>query len=71
VDGDGEDAGSLAAYGEPPDAGNVSVEHVDVVSAETSIEDVPTAGQPDDDEANAQASSVEPSGAQPASIAEG
>src|SRR5688572_5560858 len=70
VDGDGEDAGTLSAYGEQPDAGNVETEHVDVVSADTSIEAGPTEARADDDEANAQASSVEPSGARPASIAE-
>ena len=71
VDGEGEDAGNLSAYGDQPDAGDVSTEHVDVVSADPSIEAGPTANQADDDEANAQASSVEPSGARPATIAEG
>jgi small subunit ribosomal protein S1 len=71
VDTNGEDAGNLSAYGEQPDAGDVvESEHVDVVSADSSIEAVPTTGQADHDEANAQASSVEPSGARPASIAE-
>ena len=71
VDTNGEDAGNLSAYGEQPDAGDVvESEHVDVVNADSSIEAVPTTGQADDDEANAQASSVEPSGARPASIAE-
>jgi small subunit ribosomal protein S1 len=65
-----EDGGNLLAYGDPPDAGNVEVEHVEAVTAETSIPEVPNSDAPDADEANSVAVSVEPSGAQPASIAE-
>jgi len=65
-----EDGGNLSAYGDAPDAGDVEVEHVGAVSAQTSIDGVPNADAADADEANSEASSVEPSGAQPASIAE-
>jgi ribosomal protein S1 len=65
-----EDAGNLAAYGDAPDAGNVEVEHVEAITADSSIDSVPNDGAADADEANAEASSVEPSGARPASIAE-
>jgi len=71
VDGSGEDAGDLAAYGASPEAGNVQVEHVDEVAAPASaIGEVPSEDGPTADEANAEAESVEPSGARPASIAE-
>jgi len=60
----------LSAYGDPPEAGNVEVEHVEAITADSSIDSVPNDGAADADEANAEASSVEPSGAQPASIAE-
>jgi ribosomal protein S1 len=65
-----EDGGNLSAYGEQPGAGDVEVEHVETVSAETSIPAVPNGEAADADEANSEATSVEPSGAQPASIAE-
>jgi small subunit ribosomal protein S1 len=65
-----EDGGNLSAYGDPPDAGNVEVEHVEVVSADSSIDSVPSADAADADEANSEAESVEPSGARPATIAE-
>ena len=60
------DAGNLSAYGDQPDAGNAGVaDHA------PSITEVPGEDAPDADEANSEASSVEPSGARPASIAEG
>jgi small subunit ribosomal protein S1 len=65
-----DDGGNLSAYGDPPDAGDVRLEHVDVVSADTSILEVPGGDAPDADEANSVAESVEPSGAQPARVAE-
>jgi small subunit ribosomal protein S1 len=81
ADGDGEDAGNLSAYGDQPDSGDVEVDHGAVASAATSISEVPGSDAADADEANAQAQSVEPSGAdsesaedahapRPASIAE-
>jgi small subunit ribosomal protein S1 len=51
-----EDGGNLSAYGDPPESGDVAVEHADTVSAETSIESVPNADAPDADEANSTAS---------------
>jgi small subunit ribosomal protein S1 len=72
VDGSGDDAGDLSAYGASPETGDVQVEHVDEVAAPvSSIGDVPGEDGPTADEANAEAESVEPSGAQPARIAEG
>jgi small subunit ribosomal protein S1 len=65
-----EDSGNLSAYGDGPDAGDLETEHVEVVSADSSIDAVPNADSADADEANSEASSVEPSGARPASIAE-
>jgi small subunit ribosomal protein S1 len=65
-----EDGGNLSAYGDPPEAGDVQVEHVAEVTAETTITEVPNADGADADEANSEAVSVEPSGAQPASISE-
>jgi small subunit ribosomal protein S1 len=72
ADGDsyGEDSGNLSAFGDPPETGDVEVEHVEAMSADSSISAVPDADSADADEANARASSVEPSGARPASIAE-
>src|SRR5207248_312912 len=60
------DAGNMSAYGDQPGTGTETA--ADTAPAEI---DVPNAHAPDADEANAQASSVEPSGARPASIAEG
>jgi ribosomal protein S1 len=71
VDGSGADAGDLSAFGDPPEAGNVHVEHVAEVDAPSAITEVPGEDAPDADEANSEAVSVEPSGAQPASITEG
>jgi small subunit ribosomal protein S1 len=71
ADGYDEDAGTMSAYGDPPDAGNVETEQVESIDVESSIPAVPNADAADADEANAEASSVEPSGARPASIAEG
>jgi len=71
VDANGEDAGDLSAFGDPPEAGNVQVEHVAEVSAMPTITEVPGEDAADADEANAEAASVEPSGARPASITEG
>ena len=65
-----DDGGTLSTYGDPPDAGNAEVQGADEISADSSLESGPTTGQADDDEANAEASSVEPSAARPASIAE-
>jgi small subunit ribosomal protein S1 len=70
VDGSGADAGDLSAFGDPPETGNVHVEHVDEIDAPSAITEVPGEDAPDADEANAEAVSVEPSGAQPASITE-
>lgn len=70
ADGIGDDAGTLSAYGDQPDAGNIEVEHAAEMSAEASISESPTSGAADDDEANDIASSVEPAGARPAGIAE-
>ena len=63
-----EDGGTLSAYGDAPDAGNVEVEHVAEVTAETTIDAAPGAEAADADEANAVAESVEPSGATPAPV---
>jgi len=65
ADSNGEDAGNLSAYGEQPGAGDVDLEHVDAIGAESTIAAEPNAGAADDDEANTEAVSVEPSGAQP------
>jgi small subunit ribosomal protein S1 len=66
TDAEGADAGNLSAYGEQPEAATVGVaDHA------SSITEVPGEHAPDADEASSEASSVEPSGARPASIAEG
>jgi len=70
ADGYGEDAATMSAYGDPPDAGDVETEHVEAVSVDSAVPTVPNADAADADEANTEAASVEPSGARPASIAE-
>jgi len=70
ADGYAEDGGTLSAYGDGPDAGSAETEEGEAATVESSIPEVPNAEAPDADEANSEAVSVEPSEAQPASIAE-
>jgi len=70
ADGYAEDGGNLSAYGDGPDVGTTVTEEGEAATVESSIPAVPDADAPDADEANSVAVSVEPEGAQPASIAE-